>query len=48
MTEPVNDVEQHDPDGDPALLNPRDTLEDEPYEGDPDADPGNLNPRDDT
>ena len=36
----------NDPDGDPANLNPRDTLDDEPYDGDPDADPANLNPRD--
>jgi hypothetical protein len=49
MTEPTNTPEQSedylDPDADPANLNPRDTRDDQGYDGDPDADPGSLNPR---
>jgi hypothetical protein len=45
---PAPSATPDDPDADPANLNPRDTLDSEPYEGDPDANPDNLNPRDAT
>jgi hypothetical protein len=34
-----------DPDADPRNMNPRDTLDEEEFQGDPDADPRNMNPR---